>query len=70
VIAQIDEQNPAMIANAMTPAGEPNSGSDVGLAQSAASVGAVAVHHPARRSRPAKDFVRTLGKRAHKRMRH
>ena len=44
MVAQIDEQNAAVVADAMAPAGEADLGADVGLAERAAGMGAVAVH--------------------------
>jgi hypothetical protein len=44
VIAQIDEQKPAVVADAMAPAGQAHLGPDVALAQGAACMGAVAMH--------------------------
>jgi len=44
MIAQIDEQHAAMVADAMAPAGKPDLFADVGLAQFAAFMAAVTVH--------------------------
>ena len=44
MVAQIDEQHAAMVADAMAPAGEPGLDADVAVAERAASVAAVAVH--------------------------
>jgi hypothetical protein len=44
VIAQVDEQKPAMIANAMTPARQPHRLADVSLTQGDAAMGSVPVH--------------------------
>ena len=44
MVAQIDEQHAAMVADAVAPAGEPHRLPDIGLAELAAGVGAVAVH--------------------------
>ncbi len=44
VIAQIDEQQTAVVTDPVAPPGEPHGGTDVGFAQSAAGMGAVAVH--------------------------
>ena len=44
MIAQVDEQHAAMIADAMAPAGQPDLLADVALAERAAGMGAVTVH--------------------------
>ena len=44
MVAQVDEQQPAMVARAVHPAGEPGALADIGLAQLAAGMGAVGVH--------------------------
>jgi hypothetical protein len=44
VIAQIDEQNTAMVAHAVHPAREPDIGAGVALAKRGAGVGTVAMH--------------------------
>ncbi len=44
MVAQIDEQHAAMIADAMAPPGKPDLGADVALAQFAAFMAAVTVH--------------------------
>ncbi len=44
MVAQIDEQHAAVIADAMAPAGKPNIGAVLGEGQGAAGVGAVAMH--------------------------
>ncbi len=44
VVAQIDEQQAAVIADAMAPAGKPNVGAILGEGQGAAGMGAVAMH--------------------------
>ncbi len=44
MIAQIDEQHAAMVANTMAPARKPGLGVNVALAERAAGVGAVAMH--------------------------
>jgi hypothetical protein len=44
MVAQIDEQHAAMIADAMAPAGKPDLSADVALAERAAGMGAVAMH--------------------------
>src|SRR5258708_2129169 len=44
MIAQVDEQEPAVIADAMHPARDPYGLADVALAERVASVGAVAMH--------------------------
>ena len=47
MVAQIDEQQPAMVADAMAPAGQAGGLVDIALAERAAGVGPVAVHgHP------------------------
>jgi hypothetical protein len=45
VIAQIDEQDTAMIANAMAPAGKTYRFADVRFARLAAAMGTIAVHY-------------------------
>ncbi len=45
VIAQIDEQHAAMIANAMAPAGKTNRFAGLHLAKAAAAMGTIAVHY-------------------------
>jgi hypothetical protein len=49
MVAQIDEQQPAVIANAMAPAGQARIPADIAFAKRAAGMGAVAMH-----ARPAK----------------
>ncbi len=44
MVAQIDEQHAAVVADAVAPAGQPHVLSDVAVAKRAAGVGAVAVH--------------------------
>ena len=44
VVAQVDEQHAAVVADAVAPAGEPHVLADVGLAERAAGIGAVAMH--------------------------
>ena len=44
MVAQVDEQHAAMVADAMAPAGQPDLCADVALAERAAGMGAVAVH--------------------------
>src|SRR6266851_6260692 len=44
MVAQIDEQQPAMVANAMTPARQPSRLADMALAERAAGVGPVTMH--------------------------
>ena len=44
MVAQVDEQHAAMVADAVAPAGEPHLLADVGFAERAAGMGAVAVH--------------------------
>jgi hypothetical protein len=44
VVAQINEQQAAVIADAMAPAGKPNVGAILGEGQGAAGVSAVAMH--------------------------
>ena len=44
MVAQIDEQHAAMVADAMAPAGQPDLLADVALAERAAGMGAVTVH--------------------------
>jgi hypothetical protein len=45
MIAQIDEQHAAMIANAMAPAGKANRFIRMGVAEVATSVGTVTMNH-------------------------
>src|ERR1700709_1587198 len=44
MVAQVDEQQPAMVANAMAPAGQTNVLADIAVAERAAGVGAVTMH--------------------------
>ena len=44
MVAEVDEQHAAVVADPVAPAGQPDVGTDVGFAQGAAGVGAVAVH--------------------------
>ena len=44
MVAQVDEEEPAVIADAMAPAGQAHVLSDVGFPQVAAGVGAITVH--------------------------
>ncbi len=44
MVAQVDEQHPAMVADAMAPAGQADLFTDIALAQGAAGVGAIAMH--------------------------
>ena len=44
MVAQIDEQHAAMVANAMAPARQPNRLVDVALAERAAGMGPVTMH--------------------------
>ena len=44
MVAQINEQQAAVVADAMTPAGKPDIGAVLGEGQGAAGMGAVAVH--------------------------
>jgi hypothetical protein len=48
MVAQVDEQHAAMVADAMAPAGKPDGRADVAVAELAAGVGAVAVHERTR----------------------
>ncbi len=50
VVAQVDEQNPAMVADAVAPAGQANRIADVALAQGAAGVGAITMHQVVRQA--------------------
>jgi hypothetical protein len=43
MVAQVDEQHAAMVADAMAPAGQAHGGADVALAERAAGVGTVAM---------------------------
>jgi len=44
MVAQVDEEEPAVIANAMAPAGQAHVLSDVGFPQVAAAMGAITMH--------------------------
>ena len=66
VVAQIDEENAAVVAHAVHPAGEPDLFVDVALAERAAGVGAIAMHSGVRRKRPLRGRARALN-RAHNR---
>jgi hypothetical protein len=44
MVAQVDEQHPAMVADAVAPTGQANRLADITLAQGAAGVGAIAMH--------------------------
>src|SRR5438445_13081037 len=44
MVAQIDEQQPAMVANAMAPARQPNCLANIAVAERAAGVGPVTMH--------------------------
>src|SRR4051812_40268982 len=44
MVAQVDEQQPTMVADAVAPPGQPDGLANVALAQGAAGMGAVAVH--------------------------
>ena len=44
MVAQIDEQHAAVVADAVAPAGQPHVLADVALAQRAAGMGTVAMH--------------------------
>jgi hypothetical protein len=44
MVAEIDEQQPAMVAHAMHPAREPHMCADIFFAERAAIMGAVGVH--------------------------
>src|SRR5579863_8065269 len=44
MVAQIDEQDPAVVANAMAPAGQTNALADVALPERAAGMGPVTMH--------------------------
>ena len=44
MIAQVDEDQPAMVAAAIDPAGDARGGADIGFAKLAAGVGAIGVH--------------------------
>jgi hypothetical protein len=46
MVAQVDEEEPAMIAHAVHPAGEADASADVVLAKRAAIVSAIEVHGP------------------------
>ena len=53
MVAQVDEEDAAVIAHPVHPAGEPHLFADVGLAERAAGVGAITVHAGVRQKRPA-----------------
>jgi len=44
MVAQVDEQQPAMVARAVDPAGQAHAAADIGSAQFAAIMSAVGVH--------------------------
>ena len=44
MVAQVDEQHAAVIADAVTPAGKPHVFADIALAERAAGMGAIAMH--------------------------
>ena len=44
MVAQVDEEHAAMVANAMAPARQPDIGADVGEAQIPAGMSTIAVH--------------------------
>jgi hypothetical protein len=46
MVAQVDEEHAAMVADAVAPAGEAHALADFGLAQFSTSVRAVTVHIP------------------------
>ena len=48
MVAQIDEQHAAMVADAVAPAGKPRRGADMFGAQRAAGMGPIAMHHSPR----------------------
>ena len=50
MVAQVDEQQTTVVADAVAPAGEPDLFADVAFAQDAAGVGAVAMHDDERAS--------------------
>jgi hypothetical protein len=45
MIAKVDEENAAMVTNAVNPAGNPDIGADIRLAEGCACVAAVTMHH-------------------------
>jgi hypothetical protein len=47
VVAQVDEQQPAMVADAVAPPRQPDRGTDIVSAQRAAGVGTITVHQDA-----------------------
>jgi hypothetical protein len=53
MIAQVDEQHPAMVPDPVTPPGQPNGLADVAGAERAASVGSVTMHGKSELSRAA-----------------
>ena len=50
MVAQIDEQHPAMVADAMAPARQPNGLADIALTEGAAGVGPVTMHEHSKNS--------------------
>src|SRR5258706_10192099 len=52
MVTQIHKQQPAVVAYAVAPAGEPNDLANIRLAQGAAGVGTVTMHHQARHNGP------------------
>ena len=44
MVAQVDEQHAAVVADAVAPAGQPHMLADVGFAQGAAGMGAITMH--------------------------
>ena len=53
MVAQVDEQHAAMVANAVAPARQPGLDADVALAKRAAGMGAIAMHAQIRTERSA-----------------
>ncbi len=68
MIAQIDEQHAAMIANAMAPAGKTNRLAGLRFARVAAAMGAVAVHYRRSRARRVRRSLLVRATRAENRM--
>ena len=52
MVAQVDEQQPAVVADAMHPAGQADGLADVGGAERAAGVASIAVHRNTHRKTP------------------
>jgi hypothetical protein len=71
MVAKVNEQQAAVVAYAMDPAGQANGLADIGFAKSGTSVAAVTMHHiilEASAARPRKSALRQRRNRAEKRM--